>query len=463
MADGKMTGDSPTGLGSTERVPPTGPSTPYLLIVAPDGTWTSRSLPADGALTIGRSTEVDVRLDERAVSRRHARLEVARAGGLRLVDLDSANGTLVGGRLVRNVTVTVRPGEPILIGRTVLAVHGPSPSEGGWLASLVSLQPGAAMADVDALVAKSAPTLLSVLLLGETGVGKGVLAERIRGLSRRAGGPLLQLNCAGLSAALLQSELFGHERGAFTGATQTKRGLLEEASGGTVFLDEVGEMPLEVQAMLLLAIETRITRRVGATHPTPIDVRFICATHRDLEAEIRRGRFRADFYYRINGLTIRIPPLRERRDEIDGLISRFAGEAAASWRRDQPLAFDDDARAALHRHDWPGNIRELRNVVERAVLLTEGNVVTSRMLVAAGLPLDVGPPDGSPEAAECERVRAALDACGGNQSRAARMLGIARNTLIRMIRKYHLTRPRSKDDASKADPSANAPSEDDRS
>jgi two-component system, NtrC family, response regulator AtoC len=450
MADGKMTGDSPTGLGSTERVPPTGLSTPYLLIVAPDGTWTSRSLPADGALIIGRSTEADVRLDERAVSRRHARLEVARAGGLRLVDLDSANGTLVGGRLVRNVTVTVRPGEPILIGHTVLAVHAPPPSEGG---SRASRQPGVAMAEVDTLVGKIAPTLLSVLLLGETGVGKGVIAERIRGLSQRADGPLMQINCAGLSAALLQSELFGHERGAFTGATQTKRGLLEEASGGTVFLDEVGEMPLEVQAMLLLAIETRITWRVGATHPTPIDVRFLCATHRDLEAEIRRGRFRADFYYRINGLTIRIPPLRERRDEIDGLISRFALDAAASWRRDQPPAFDDDARAALHRHDWPGNIRELRNVVERAVLLTEGTLVTSRMLVAAGLPFGVVPPEGSPDAEECERVRAALDACGGNQSRAARMLGMARNTLIRMIRKYHLTRPRPKDAPSKDTPS----------
>ena len=454
MRDERMTADPSAGLGSTEIVQPTGPSAPHLLIVAADGTWTSRSLPADGALTIGRSTEVDVCLDERAVSRRHARLEVARAGDLRLVDLDSANGTLVGGRLVRNVTVTVRPGEPILIGRTVLAVHAPSPSEGGPLASL---QPGFAMADVDAQVAKVAPTLFSVLLLGETGVGKGVIAERIRGLSKRAGRPLMQLNCAGLSAALLESELFGHERGAFTGATQTKQGLLEEASGGTVFLDEVGEMPLEVQAKLLLAVETRVIRRVGSTHATPIDVRFICATHRDLEAEIRRGRFRADFYHRINGLTIRIPPLRERRDEIDGLITRFACAEAASLERDRPPVFDDDARAALHRHDWPGNIRELLHVVKRAVLLTEGHAVTSRILLAAGLPADLVPPDGSPEAAERERVRAALDACGGNQSRAARMLGIARNTLIRLIQKYHLKRPRPKDDPSKDDPSKDDP------
>ena len=365
MADERMTGDPPEGLGSTERVQPSDPSARHLLIVAADGTWTSRSLPTDGALTIGRSVKVDVRLDERSVSRRHARLEVAGAGDLRLVDLDSANGTLVGGKLVRNVAVMVRSGELILIGRTVLAVHDVSlartPEQG-----LPSLWPGSAMANVDATVAKAAPTLISVLLLGETGVGKGVVAERIHRLSTRAREPLVQLNCAGLSATLLESELFGHERGAFTGAAQTRPGLLETAAGGTVFLDEVGEMPMEVQAKLLLAIEQRVARRIGANKLTPIDVRFICATHRDLEAEIRRGRFRADFYYRINGLTICIPPLRKRRDEIDGLILQFASDESAALKRDRPPAFDDEARAALHRHDWPGNIRELRNVVERA-------------------------------------------------------------------------------------------------
>jgi transcriptional regulator of acetoin/glycerol metabolism len=451
MADDTTNGDPLAGLGSTEHVLPAGPSAPHLLIVAADGTWTSRSLPVNGALTIGRGVEVDVRVDERAVSRRHARLEVAGATDLQLVDLDSANGTLVGGKLVRNVAVPVRLGEPILIGRTLLAVHDLPPTRTPERDPL-PVQPGLAMAGIGALVAKAAPTLINVLLLGETGVGKGVVAERIHRLSTRAEGPLVQLNCAGLSAVLLESELFGHERGAFTGAVQPKPGLLEAAAGGTVFLDEVGEMPMEVQAKLLVAIEQRVARRVGATRSTPIDVRFICATHRDLAAETRCGRFRADFYYRINQLSIHIPPLRERRDELDGLVLQFARDAAMSMKRERPPTFDDDARGGLHRHDWPGNIRELRNLVERAVLLTEGNAVTSCILVAAGLPDDVlPPPGGSAEDAERGRVIEALAACGGNQSRAARMLGVARNTLIRLIRKYNLKRPRPKHGSSKVD------------
>ena len=444
MADDNANGDGPTGPGSTARVPPSAPCSPHLLIVAADGRWTSRSLPADCTLTIGRGGQVDVQLEERSVSRLHARLEVAGATELWLVDLGSENGTLVGGKLVRNITVPVRPGEPILIGRTLLAVHDlpPAQTPGGGPLPVESVR---AMDRVDAQVAKVAPTLRDVLLLGETGVGKGVIAERIHRLSTRARGPLTQINCAGLSAELLESELFGHERGAFTGAVQAKPGLLAKSAGGTVFLDEVGEMPMEVQAKLLLVIENRVTRRVGGTQSTPIDVRFIFATHRDLEAEIRRGRFRGDFYYRISGVSIHIPPLRERRDELDGLIALFAKGAAASLQRERPPELGEDARAALHRHDWPGNIRDLRNVVELAVLHAEDNEVTTRSLVAAGLPVGVLPPPGGPsEEAERERVIAALNACGGNQSRAARILNISRNTLIRRIRRYNLQRPRGK-------------------
>jgi DNA-binding NtrC family response regulator len=425
------------------------------LIVASDGRWKLRPLSADGILTIGRGVEADVHLDEPAASRRHARLEVAGAGDLRLIDLDSTNGTLVGGTLVRNVAVTVRPGEPILIGRTVLAVHAPPPSEGG---PLPPLQPGLAMVHVERLVGKVAPTLYNVLLLGETGVGKGVVAKRIHERSTRAGGRFEQLNCAGLSAALLESELFGHVKGAFTHAVKDKPGLLEVAAGGTVFLDEVGEMPIEVQAKLLLAIENRVTRRVGDIQNRESDVRFIFATHRDLEAEIHRGRFRADFYHRINDLTIHIPPLRERRDEIEGLASQFARDEAAELKRDQPPTFDDDARAGLRRHDWPGNIRELRKLVQRAVLFTEGNAVTSRILVEAGLPDDVLPPSGSAEDVERRGVIDALIEYSGNQSRAAKQLGISRNTLRARMRKHGIKGPRSKDDPSKDGPSKDGPS-----
>jgi len=426
---------------------PAFPLSPHLLIVAADGTLTSRSLPMNGALTIGRSREADIRLAERAVSRQHARLETTRAGEIRLIDLDSANGTLVGGTAVHNGAVTVQSGEAILIGRTVLVANVPAQPEH---AAPPLSRPGTVMGRLDELIAKTAPTLVNVLLLGETGVGKGVVAERIHRLSRRANAQLMQLNCAGLSAALLESELFGHERGAFTNATQTKPGLLEAAAGGTVFLDEVGEMPLEVQAKLLLAIETRMVRRVGATRARPIDVRFICATHRDLEAEIRRGGFRADFYYRINGVSITIPPLRERRDEIDGLIARFAADAAKSWGLDRVPTFLDDALQLLHHYPWPGNIRELRHVVERAVLFSERGHVTERVLANSGLQAEVLAAAKRSDAgadAERDRLVAALEACGGNQSQAARKLGIARNTLIARMRKYGLRRPRARRDS----------------
>jgi DNA-binding NtrC family response regulator len=435
--------DERTNGNSTEPHPPSGPSAPYLLIVAADGTWTSRPLPTGGALTIGRGVEADIRVDERVVSRLHARLEVAGARELRLIDLDSENGTLVGGKLVRNVGVAVRPGEPILIGRTVITVHVPPAAPAGLRAPAPA--PGAAMAGVEELLAKAAPTLLGVLLRGETGVGKDVIAERIHRLSTRARGPLKRINCAGLPPALLESELFGHVRGAFTGAVQEKRGLLEEAAGGTVFLDEIGELPQELQAKLLLVLQLRSIRRVGATEDKPIDVRFLFATHRDLEAEVRGGRFRADFYYRINDLTIHLPPLRERRDEIDGLTAQFAAEMAKELGRDRPPVLDGGARAALHRYAWPGNIRELRSIVRRAVLLSPDQLITPDILVAAELAADaLPPPGGDAGGVERERVVAALAACGGNQSRAARLLQISRNTLMARLKKYNLRRPRSK-------------------
>ncbi|HWO17436.1 MAG TPA: sigma 54-interacting transcriptional regulator [Kofleriaceae bacterium] len=448
MENERTVRERPVGQDTTERDGrPAILLSPHLLIVAADGTWTSRPLPMNGSLTIGRSREADIWLTERAVSRQHARLETTRAGELRLIDLGSANGTRVGETVVRNSVVTVRSGEPIVIGRTVLVANVPAGTEHD--APSIS-QPGLVMGVLNKLIAKTAPTLVNVLLLGETGVGKGVIAEQIHRLSRRANAQLMQLNCAGFSATLLESELFGHERGAFTNATEAKPGLLEAAAGGTVFLDEVGEMPLEVQAKLLLAIETRVIRRLGATRARPIDVRFICATHRDLETEIRRGGFRADFYYRINGVTITIPPLRKRRDEIDGLITRFADDAARSWGLDRVPTFTDDALQVLRHYPWPGNIRELRHVVERAVLFSERGHVTARVLADGGLQAEaLAAAEGADtgRGAERDRVVAALEACGGNQSQAARKLGIARNTLIARMRKYGLQRPRARGDS----------------
>jgi transcriptional regulator with PAS, ATPase and Fis domain len=311
------------------------------------------------------------------------------------------------------------------------------------------------MRRVQALAARAAAGEISVVILGETGVGKEVLTRAIHGSSARAARPLVSVNCAALSESLLESELFGHERGAFTGAAQAKPGLLETAPGGTVFLDEVGELPLALQAKLLRVIEAREIVRVGGVRPRKIDVRFIAATNRDLEAEVQRGAFRRDLYFRLNGMTLVIPPLRERPLDLPhlarGLVIDLAGQAG---RRRSP-ALSDEAMAVLTRHSWPGNVRELRNVIERALLLCEDVTITPAHLGIAAVPAaPAGPP--APSIAGDHRVTAearttdperlrvldALAACAGNQSRAARRLGISRKVLIARLDAYGVARPR---------------------
>jgi len=308
----------------------------------------------------------------------------------------------------------------------------------------------ASMARLDALVARVAPGNINVLLLGETGVGKEVLAERIHKLSPRASRSLLRLHCAALSESLLESELFGHERGAFTGALKTKPGLLETADGGTVFLDEIGELPPSIQVKLLRVIEERKVLRVGGLQPLPIDVRFVAATNRNLEAEVARGAFRQDLYYRLNGISLVIPPLRERVGEIAALAEQFIREACRSSGRAVP-ALSPAAQALLRTRDWPGNIRELRNVCERAVLLCTGDVIEPEHLsLSAPLPdVEAPPPPRAPEAAlsptaqrQRDEIVEALARCAGNQSRAAKLLGISRKTLVARLDAFGLPRPR---------------------
>ena len=214
-----------------------------------------------------------------------------------------------------------------------------------------------------------------MLIVGETGVGKEVLAEIIHGLSPRAGKPFVRINCATLSPTLFEAELFGHERGAFTDAREAKPGLLETAEGGTVMLDEIGELPLPLQAKLLRVIETREVMRVGAVKARTIDVRFLAATNRVLEDEVARGAFRQDLYYRLNGISLLIPPLRARVDEIEPLAQAFVENAAKMSDR-PPLKLSPAAMKLLLSYAWPGNIRELRNTIERALLLSTGDSIT---------------------------------------------------------------------------------------
>ena len=423
-----------------------------LLLVAGPGVVLTRRLDRP-TLTIGRAPGCDVVIDHRALSRRHA---VLHARPLAIQDLGSTNGIRVGdARIDGDAPVPLAAGASFHIGPfafVVIASGGAGPAAG---ASALTID-DPTVAGASAMVRTIAASPTSVLILGETGAGKDVLASTIHALSGRSG-PLARINCAALAESLLEAELFGHEKGAFTGAVGARAGLLEDAAGGTVFLDELGEMPLSVQAKLLRAVEAREVVRVGATRPVAIDVRFLAATHRDLPAEVAAGRFRHDLYYRLDGVTLRIPPLRAR----PGAVARLALGFLDSARARATPAF----LAALEAHDWPGNVRELRAVIERAVLLAAGGELTPAHLAlspraepradarpaAAPVPTPPAPAPAADaelgfltdaERADRARVIAALEQCVGNQTRAARQLGISRTTLVNKLALYRIPRPR---------------------
>ena len=292
------------------------------------------------------------------------------------------------------------------------------------------------------LAERIARSEISVLVLGETGVGKEVFARRMHALSSRADRPFVALNCAAFTDPLFESELFGHEAGAFTGATVTKPGLLETGQGGTVFLDEVGEVPLSSQVKLLRVLEERQVLRVGGLAPRAIDVRFMAATNRDLKAEIQAGRFREDLYYRLNGISLTIPPLRERVSEIAELARTFA-EAAAQRAQISVPSLSVEALTRLEAHDWPGNIRELRNVIERAVVLCgDGPIAVEHLFDEVEVAVVAGSTSG--EKAERGRILDALRECAGNQTRAAKLLGISRKTLGVKMDHYGIARPQKR-------------------
>ncbi len=304
-----------------------------------------------------------------------------------------------------------------------------------------------AMRRVYSLVDRIADSPMTVLILGETGVGKELVAEAIHVRSSRHDQALIKLNCAALPESLLESELFGYERGAFTGAERRKVGFFEAANGGTLFLDEIGEMPLALQAKLLRVLERKVITRVGGTAEVATDARLIAATHRDLDAEVRAGRFRQDLMFRIGGFTLAVPPLRDRADEIMPLAEHFARTTAAEQGRATPR-ITDDARAALVAYGWPGNVRELRNAIERALVLCSEAIeladLPEKLRDAGQRVRPVAPAaDMRGHLAEVERaaIVAALEAEAQNQTRAARRLGLSRRALIYKMEKYGLKEP----------------------
>jgi Nif-specific regulatory protein len=301
------------------------------------------------------------------------------------------------------------------------------------------------MREVYRLLARVAPTDSTVLLRGESGTGKELAARALHHGSLRAGKPFVAINCAALSEALLESELFGHEKGAFTGALARKLGKLEVAHTGTIFLDEIGELPAPLQAKLLRALQEREIDRVGGTRPVRVDLRVIAATNRDLEKAIKEGTFREDLYYRLNVISLTLPPLRERREDIPVLASHFA--AACSRKLGRHIAgFSPEARACLLRYDWPGNVRELANAIERAAVLGESELIRPEDLPDSVL--EAAPPAGVPhsvtpyhETLNRTKERLILDAveqAGGNITRAGEALGLHPNYLHRLIKNLGL-------------------------
>jgi len=445
----------------------------YLVVFAKEGPGHVLDLEDGGEVSFGRTPGATIVIDDPRISRKHA--VIRRVGGDVFVrDLGSRNGTKVRGDVLRNEEKLVTAGDTIHVGPAEIVVaavtrddailkreaeeRAPESTERAEAApasedlsfafdSVVVADP--AMQKVFRLARRLGQAPTTVLVAGETGTGKEVVAEQIHRWSARATGPFVRLNCASLAENLLESELFGHEKGAFTGADKRKIGFVEAAIGGTLLLDEIGEMPLPLQAKLLRVIETKKVVRIGGTAEVPVDVRFLCATHRNLKHEVSAGTFREDLYYRISTFTLQIPPLRERPAEITLLAELFASHVAQRMGVAAPkIALD--ASEALLKHAWPGNVRELRNAIEHAVVMAEDGTVRAEHLPESVLRPSEPMPIESARAmkeqfAEVERknVEAALAAEGGNQTRAAKRLGITRRMLIYKMAKFGIRRGQS--------------------
>jgi two-component system, NtrC family, response regulator AtoC len=413
----------------------------HRLVVVWEGGSLARAIPRGVSWTIGRGAECDVRIDHRSVSRRHVLL---RAGErVTLEELGSANGTRLRGQVVAaGKPVVLCPGDVVEVGAASLIFQGPAEAQGA------PLEGGAgSMKQLSELVSRVAPSLLSVHFFGETGVGKEVLSRSLHQASRRASGPFVAVNCAALPETLVESELFGHEKGAFTGADRARKGLLEEAHGGTLLLDEVGELPLRVQAKLLRVLEAREVQRLGASAARSVDLRLVSASNRDLRGMVASGDFREDLFHRIVAISLFVPPLRERLGEIMPLARVFSEAAARDMGRAPPV-FSFEAVGWLESQPWTGNIRELKNRVECAVLLCNGKAIELSHLVPQPGPAAQPRPEGKLrdewQALERARILEALARSGDNQSAAARALGISRRTLITRLEEYSVARPRKK-------------------
>jgi DNA-binding NtrC family response regulator len=399
-------------------------------------------------ISIGSASQNQLVVKDRAVSRHHCSITATPAGFL-LRDLGSTNGTSLGGHRVE--AAYLEPGSVIKVGASQIRfellgdeVREPL-SESDRYSHVLGRS--AAMRRIFAVLPRIAASDSTVLIEGETGTGKGLLAEVIHKKSARARGPFVVVDCSAIPPTLIEAELFGHAKGAFTGAQSARAGAFEGAAGGTIFLDEIGELRLDMQPKLLRALEDRVIRRIGSLEPVRLDVRIVAATNRDLRREVNQSAFRADLYYRLNTVQLRVPPLRERKEDISLLASHFY----AQFARDDAAEPPPSLLADLLLHPWPGNVRELRGAVERAVLFGDPTLWRESVLGAAEAPSPRGgeeafaldPSRSFREAKELavnrwERsfVQALIRAHGGNFSRAARAARMDRNHLRELLRRH---------------------------
>jgi len=388
-------------------------------------------------VSVGADTTNQVVLEDRYVSRFHCRL-LPHGGRWLLKDLASTNGTFLDGARIAEADVDA--GARIRVGSAELRIEQTAPRLQATLPGLVARDP--ALAPVLELLRRAAPSSLPVTILGESGTGKEVAARALHELSDRSGGPFVPLNCGAISRELAEAELFGHEKGAFTGAITSAPGAFGAADGGTLFLDEIADLPSRLQVTLLRALEAGEVKPVGAPKPRCIDVRVVCATHQDLRLRVREGAFREDLFYRLRGVTLELPPLRARPRDILPLAEHFLPP---------DRSFAPDARAALLAHPWPGNVRELRHVVQLASLLSEAQVIRAYALrfddspPRAWAPRVCEPGATAPAESTVElrgrtlyeleelAIRAALARHGGNRRAISAELGIARSSLLRKL------------------------------
>ena len=403
-----------------------------------------RVLRLDGSrsVTVGKDAANDVVLDDPFVSGRHLRLE-RRDGRWHVRDLGSTNGTFLGG--ARVVDAELPAGQLLRLGDCELALDGDvgprrvaPPFEG-----MISGDPG--MRAVFDLVERVGPAEIPCCVFGETGTGKELVARAIHARSPRRDAPFIPVNCSAIAETLIESELFGHEKGAFSGADRLRTGAFEEADGGTIFLDEIGELPLDLQPKLLRTLEQGEVKRVGASRPITVNVRVVAATHRDLRAAVRANRFREDLFYRLCVVPLTIPPLRQRRADVRALAEEFLDRTAP---RGLPLRFSEDAYRKLEDYDWPGNVRQLKNAVLRALLFRgEGLVVgpgaialeDTRTAPTAGGDDDTLYLRGlTLEAIEREAIRLSLRRHKGKRAAVVKELDIAKSTVMKRIAQWGL-------------------------